>query len=151
MSYQEPKGLEVDVEIDAPREAVFDVVSSTDRWPELITVIEDGEVLTPHAQGEGAELHWYVGIAGVTVEVFEKIDGYEPPELLTWTSLERSRWNHEGGIRFEDAGGSTRVYAWMDYDVPAVVDNVLFRWLFKRRFQTGMERSFENVRAELEA
>lgn len=151
MSYEEPRGLEVDVEIDAPRDDVFDVVAATDRWPELITVIDDGEVLTPHARGEGVELHWYVRVVGVTVEVFETIDGYEPPELLTWTSLDRSAWSHEGGIRFEDAGGSTKVYAWMDYDVPSVADNALVRWLFKWRFQKGMERSFENVRAELES
>lgn len=151
MSYEEPKGLEVDVEIDAPREAVFDIVSATDRWPELITVIEDGEVLTDHARGEDVELRWDVTVAGVTVEVFEKIDGYERPELLTWTSLDGSRWNHEGGIRFEETDeGATSVYAWMDYDVPAVVDNRVFRWLFKRRFQKGMERSFGNVRDELE-
>lgn len=151
MTYQEHDGLEVTLSIDAPREDVFDVVSATDRWPDLITVIDDGEVLTPHAQGEGVELQWDVTVAGFTIDVHEKIDRFDPPEMFTWISLDCSRWNHEGGVRFEEVSEeTTSVHAYMDYDLPVVVDNRFTRELFKRRFQTEMEQSFRRVKEQLE-
>lgn len=151
VSYDVPGGLEVELTVDAPREAVFDLVASFDRWPELITVITGGEVRSDHVEGAGVDLHWEVTVAGITVPVDETIDGYDPPTEFTWTSLDSSRWNHEGGVRFEAADPeTTRVYAYMDYDLPSVVDNRVTRRVFRRRFQREMERSFETVREVLE-
>lgn len=146
MSYEEDSGMEVELIVDAPKEPLFDVFSDTSRWLELVTCITDGEVLTDYAQGEGVQLHWEVTIAGLSVDVWEMIDSYDPPDEFTWTSVEKSSWNHEGAVRFEEVDdGRTRVYTYMDYDLPGVVDNRLTRPLFKRVFQREIQRSFENV------
>lgn len=152
MTYEQDNGMEFEMEIDAPREEVFDLISSTDRWTELITCITDGEVLTDHAQGEGVKLHWTVTVGGIDVDVWEMIDGWNPPEEFTWTSLERSKWNHEGAVRFEETEqGTTRVYTYMHYDLPRVVDNRLTRPIFVKLFQREIARSFGQVGAMLEA
>lgn len=146
MSYQESAGMEVESYIDAPREDVFDLIGDTANWQELFTCITDGRVLTDHSTGEDVKLEWEVTVMGISVDVREKIDEYDPPKRFTWTSIEGSKWNHEGAVTFTEVDSDrTRVHTYMDYDFPRVVDNRITRRLFKRRFQSEIARSFERA------
>lgn len=151
-NYEEDAGMEVELTVDAPREDVFDVIADTGRWKELVTCITGGEVLTDHSVGEGVQLRWEVTLAGFSVHVREMIDGYDRPNKFTWTSVEESNWNHEGAVRFEEIDENrTRVYTYMDYDLPSLVDNRVTRPLFKRQFQSEIAKSFGQVGEMVEA
>lgn len=146
MSYEEHAGMEVESYVDAPRIAVFDVLADTAYWEELFTCITAGEILTDHTIGEGVKLEWEVTVMGIPIYVREIIDSYEHPERFTWTSLDGSSWSHEGAVTFTEVeGGGTHVHTYMDYDFPGVLDNRLTQPLFKRRFQSEIARSFENI------
>lgn len=146
MSYEAEAGMEVEMRVDAPREDVFDVIGDTGRWLDLFTCITGGEVLTDHTTGEDVQMEWEVTLLGVSIHVREMIDGYDRPRKFTWQSVEESRWKHEGAVEFERLDGDrTHVYTYMDYDLPDIVDNRLTKPLFKRRFQSEIEKSFERV------
>jgi len=146
MVYQATAGMEVETKILAPRRAVFEIIGDPAYWQELFTCITDGEILTDYSAGEGAQLEWEVTVAGISVDVREEITVHEPPTQFRWASVEGSDWEHEGAVSFDRLGSErTLVRTYMDYDFPRVVDNRVGRALFKRRFQSEIERSFACV------
>lgn len=151
MPYQANAGMNVETEIAAPRPAVFGVIGDPAHWRELFTCITGGEVLTDYSAGEGAQLEWEVTVAGVSVHVREEITEHDPPSGFRWASVEGTDWTHEGEVSFERLGPDrTLVRTYMDYDFPRIVDNRVGRALFKRRFQTEIERSFARVEPMLD-
>lgn len=152
MNYEAQNGMELELTVDAPQQEVFDVIAATDRWPDLFTCITGGDVLTDHSVGEDVQMEWEVTILGVPIHVREMIDAYERPRKFTWRSVEESSWNHEGAVECESVDSErTRVYTYMDYDLPGVVNNRVTKPLFKRRFQSEIEKSLDRVEQIIEA
>lgn len=142
--------METELRINAPRKEVWDLITQTNRWPELIDGIDDGEVLSENARGIGAEFRWDTKIAGISFSVYERFIDWAEEERLTYTSLERSRMEYEGTIAFEDVNGGTQVVSTLDYELPIWLDNFLFKRIFQHQFEKKIISSFENAKEILE-
>lgn len=143
--------MEAEFEIDAPREETWDLITQTERWPELIDGIEGGEILSENARGRGAKFRWDTKIAGVSFSVYERFSEWSEGEYLTYTSTEQSRMEYEGTIAFEDDGdGGTVVVSTLEYELPGWLDNSMVERVFQRQFEKKIVSSFETAKEMLE-
>ena len=99
------------VDIHAPVERVFRVVSAWERFP---TFMHNVRSVTRYDDGSS---HWVVqGPMGTLIEWDSVVTACRDNELLAWRSLPVSRNEHRGVISFETLGADqTRVRAHMSY------------------------------------
>ncbi len=110
--------LEIVQHVAAPRQVVWDVLTTWERQPDWMLDAKAVEVLTPQREGPGVTLRCPTNLLGVTVQDVMRVTGWEEPRYLEVTHLGRII---TGTAAFElepDGDGATWVTWWEDVVPP---------------------------------
>ena len=101
--------------VHRPINEVFDLWSRFDNFPQFMEHVREIEI-----EIGGRKSRWTVdGPAGTKVEFEAETCEFEPDRVIGWRTLPNQPVQHEGRVRFEDAGGgATRVHVRMTYRPP---------------------------------
>ncbi len=143
--------LEQKIEVDAPREAVWELIRDPSDYPRLMAGVtrfeaEGGQDAEPGV-GSRYSMRMHVGSADVggLVEVVE----YDEPGDLAWTSVtgidQRGRWR----LR-ENDDGSTTVRLRLQYGAPGGLLAAVSERLSAPTVSRHLRGSLENLKRELE-
>jgi uncharacterized membrane protein len=103
------------VTVDAPVEKVYEYWRDFTNFPHFMPHVQE---VSP-AAGDDTLTHWKVdGPLGVDAEWDARITEDVPNEKIAWASVEGSRVDNSGVVRFEDRGGRTNVEVALEYDPP---------------------------------
>lgn len=135
-----PVAAEREIEIAAPRETVWDVLTTIDAWPtwdpNVAWTSVDGEVV------EGSRFRWKAG-PGTITSTLERV---EAPALIAWTG--RTLGIDAVHVwRLESRNGSTLVTTEETYD--GLVARV-FRGRLQKTLENALESGLRNLKAEAE-
>lgn len=99
-------------EVAAPVDQVYAYWKNFENFPAIFSDVEKVIV-------EGQNSHWVVkGPAGKTVEWDARVSEDVPNERIAWESVGDSEVNTSGVVRFDEAGGGTKVTIALSYDPP---------------------------------
>ncbi|MEX0868657.1 MAG: SRPBCC family protein, partial [Nitriliruptoraceae bacterium] len=109
--------LAVTVDVDAPVEAVWELLTHWERQPEWMLDAVDVEVLTPQRAGVGVTIRCPTRLLGVVVDDTMRVTVFEPPHRLVVQHLGRIIRGH-GAFELAPRDGRTAVVWWEVVDVP---------------------------------
>ncbi|MEX1176954.1 MAG: SRPBCC family protein [Nitriliruptor sp.] len=110
--------LEVTVEADAPREAVWTVLTTWERQSEWMLDATSVEVLTPAREGAGVTIRCPTNLLGVTVEDVMRVTAWDEPSRLEVTHL-GAIITGSGAFELTALGaGRTRIDWWEEVTPP---------------------------------
>jgi uncharacterized protein YndB with AHSA1/START domain len=140
--------IHVEKRLDAPPEAVFEILADHGRYDRFdgirrAEVVKPGD---PAPNGLGAVRRIWIG----PLRFQEEITAYEPPARLDYliVDLRGVPFRHEGGsIRLSPSGGGTDVLWTSSFEIPIPLVGSALDWAFKQRLERGfrqvLERSVE--------
>jgi len=101
--------------VQRPIHEVFELWARFDNFPQFMEHVREIEI-----EIGGRKSRWTVdGPAGTKVEFEAETCEFEPDRVIGWRTLPNQPVQHEGRVRFEDAGGgATRVHVRMTYRPP---------------------------------
>src|SRR4051812_14635663 len=141
--------VEETITIDAPREAVWDVITDPETYTNILAGITRFDVEGDKQRGLGARysMRMHVGSAevGGLVEVVE----FDTPRDMAWTSVmgldHRVRWR----LREKD-DGSTRVTFRLSYQSPGTLLGTVADYVSSPMVDNNLRESLERLKAEIE-
>lgn len=110
--------LELSVEAAAPRQVVWDVLTTWERQSEWMLDARSVEVLTPQRTGIGVTIRCPTALLGVTVEDVMRVTAWSEPGLLEVTHLGRIITGSGAFELVEVAPGRTRIDWWEEVAAP---------------------------------
>jgi uncharacterized protein YndB with AHSA1/START domain len=134
--------IRVATEIDAPIEAVWEVVSDVDRQPEWMTEMSDLQMLTEPPLAVGSRGEATVTVAGISTTDPVTISVFEPPRRFGIVHEGRIRGDGLIALASRAAGGPT-IVAWEERLFPPVfpyVGAAVMRPVLRRIFQADLTR-----------
>jgi len=140
--------------VPAPREAVWQVVSSVERLPEWLTFAEAAETLDGDGDGRLHRIHGHWGRQ--RSEIDQRITGWDPPRRLEWRN-EAERLDGKPAprfardtrfeIRLEPEGEGTRVTL-ESFQLPAsALKGLVMQALSRRQLARAYEQSLRRLEA----
>jgi uncharacterized protein YndB with AHSA1/START domain len=129
-----------EIEMAAPPEVVWDVLTEFDRWPEW-----NPDVKSMSYAGRlepGSQFRWKAG-PGTIVSTLERV---EPPRLVSWRGRTMSI-NALHVWRFEPRGGGTWVRTEESFD--GLLARV-FRGPLRKQLEKSLSEGLEHLKAEAE-
>jgi acyl-CoA synthetase (AMP-forming)/AMP-acid ligase II/uncharacterized membrane protein len=141
--------VEETITIDAPPDAVWDVITDPECYTSTLVGITRFDVEGPKQRGLGARysMRMHVGSAevGGLVEVVE----FDSPSDMAWTSVmgldHRVRWR----LR-EQEDGTTRVTFRLSYQSPGTLLGTIADYVSSPMVSTNLRESLERLKAEIE-
>jgi acyl-CoA synthetase (AMP-forming)/AMP-acid ligase II/uncharacterized membrane protein len=141
--------VEEQIVIDAPREAVWDLITDPATYMRTLVGITRFDVEGPKQRGLGARysMRMHVGSAevGGLVEVVE----FDSPSDMAWTSVmgldHRVRWR----LREQDDGG-TEVTFRLSYQAPGRLLGTIADYVSSPMVSNNLRESLERLKAEIE-
>ncbi len=141
--------VEEEIEIDAPREAIWDLITDPETYTTTLAGITRFDVEGTKQRGLGARysMRMHVGSAevGGLVEVVE----FDAPGDMAWTSVmgldQRVRWR----LREQD-DGSTKVTFRLSYQSPGTVLGSIADYVSSPIVARNLRESLERLKAEIE-
>ena len=141
--------VEETITIDAPREAVWDVITDPECYTRTLAGISRFDVEGTKQRGLGARysMRMHVGSAevGGLVEVVE----FESPSDMAWTSVmgldHRVRWR----LR-EQEDGTTKVTFRLSYQSPGTLLGTIADYVSSPMVDNNLRESLERLKAEIE-
>jgi len=140
--------------VAAPREAVWQVVSSVERLPEWLTFAEAAETLDGEADGRLHRIHGHWGRQ--RSEIDQRIISWDPPRRLEWRH-EAERLDGKPAPRFardirfeillEPDGEGTRVTLHSCQLPASALKGLVMRVLSKRELAGAYEQSLRRLDA----
>lgn len=104
------------ITVDAPVEEVFAFWDHFENFPRFMSHVREIRL------ADAGRSHWVVtGPGGVPLTWDSEITAYVRNQSLDWHTVPGSTIEHAGAVRFEPAGGGTRIHVRMSYRPPAGV------------------------------
>lgn len=110
--------LEVERRVEAPREAVWDVLTRWELQPDWMLDAKAVHVLTPQREGLGVTLRCPTNLLGVTVQDVMRVTGWREPAYLEVTHLGDVITGHGAFELTALPDGATRLVWWEEVDPP---------------------------------
>lgn len=133
------------INIDAPVEKVFDILSHLENLPHFMSNVREVKVR------EDGSSHWRVaGPAGQSVEWDAVTTQLIPNEVLAWKTTPGSTVEHAGFIRFERVNDGTRLDVKMSYNPPAGALGHTAAMLFGADPKTELDQDLLRMKTYLE-
>jgi uncharacterized membrane protein len=136
--------------IDADRDAVWNVVSDPDRYPDFMPNLARWEKVTDGAMRIGARytVHWKIGSVpvGGVIEVVE----FDEPRDLAWTSITGITVRGRFRLR-NDADGRTRVTFRLSYQAPGGILGLIADRVATRQVGRTLAETLKALKAQLES
>jgi len=135
------------IEVDAPRERVYDYLDDPHNHVEITPSLEDARDVERLDSG-GKRLSFTYRMAGVGLDGTLVETEHVPHETLAFDM----RGSLEGAIRFAlaDANGGTRVTYAADYDLPGRVIERLAEPFVRRYNERELRTTLENLKTRME-
>lgn len=128
------------VTVDAPVEKVYEYWRDFTHFAEFMPHVQEVSTVT----GDDSLTHWKVdGPLGVDAEWDARITEDVPNEKLAWASVEGSRVENSGVVRFDARGRQTNVEVALEYDPPAGTAGELVARMFEnpeRQVEDALDR-----------
>jgi len=105
--------LEIVQRVAAPRQVVWELLTTWERQPDWMVDARSIEVLTPQRRGEGVTLRCPTNLLGVTVQDVMRVTGWDAPRYLEVTHLGRIITGH-GAFELEADGDDATVVTWWE-------------------------------------
>jgi uncharacterized protein YndB with AHSA1/START domain len=137
---QAPVVAASEIEIAAPPQVVWDVLTAIDRWPSWNPQVESMSMRGELA--EGSQFRWKAGPGTIT----STIQRVEPPGLIAWTGKTLGI-NAMHVYRLEPRGGGTFVRTEESYN--GLVARVFRGWL-QKTLETALAEGLAHLKAEAE-
>ena len=141
--------IEEQIEIAAPPQEVWDVVTDPSVYLRLVTGVTRWEVQGEQDRGLGARYQMRMQVGSAQIGGLIEMVEWDDPRDLAWTSLtgidQRGRWR----VRETDDGGS-RVTFRLQYSAPGGLLGTLTDRLSAPVVQGNLRSSLERLKAELE-
>ncbi|MFB3917588.1 MAG: SRPBCC family protein [Terriglobales bacterium] len=104
------------IEIDAPVDRVYELWSNPENFPRFMEHVREVK------RTNGDRFHWIAaGPAGISASWDAEITEQVPNQVLAWKSVPGAAIRNAGIVRFQDAGGRTRMHVLISYNPPAGV------------------------------
>ena len=129
-----------ELEIAAPPDAVWEVLTAFERWPSWLRDVKSMSIEGPVAAG--TVFRWKAGPGTIT----SKLERVEPPQLIAWTGrtfgIEAIHFWH-----FEARDGATFVRTEESYE--GLVARLLRGWL-QKTLDRALDDGLQDLKAEVE-
>ena len=141
--------IEKKATVDAPREAVWELISNPASYHRFMEGITRFDVEGDQEQGLGARYSMRMRVGSADVGGLVEIVEWDEPSDMAWTSVtgidQRGRWR----LRDDPAGG-TSVTLRLSYGSPGGLLGVISDRVSAPMVSKNLEKSLQNVRRELE-
>ena len=141
--------IERSIEIDAPPEAVYEVVMDPHRLGDWVT-IHAGLHDPPDEMSEGAELGQSLKVAGQKFKVEWLVAKAVAPRSIRWEGRGPLGTKARVIYELEDRGGSTCFHYTNEYDFPGGPLGKLGARAFERTARREAEKTLANLKGLLE-
>jgi len=108
--------LEVETVINAPRQHVWDVLTTWERQPEWMLDAKDVIVLTPQRTGAGVTLRCPTNLLGFTVNDVMRVTEWDEPKHLAVTHLGKIITGSGAFELTDPTADTTHVFWWEEID-----------------------------------
>jgi hypothetical protein len=138
--------FEKSIEIDAPQQRVWDVLTDVAAWPQVIDTVEEAELLTPPPMAAGSRARLKQPRLG---EGIWEVTAWDAPSSFVWRQ-KSSGVTTDAGHRVEALGdGRSRLTLTLDMrGLPVPVFGRMFRGLtndYMAREAQGIKRAAESA------
>jgi fatty-acyl-CoA synthase len=141
--------VEETIYIDAPCEAVWDLITDPDTYTSILTGITRFEVEGPKQRGLGARYAMRMAVGSAEVGGLVEVVEFDSPRDMAWTNVtgldHRVRWR----LRERD-DGTTRVTFRLSYQSPGNVLGTVADYVSAPMVDRNLRESLENLKAEIE-
>lgn len=143
--------VERTIEIEAPPERVFELLTDLDRLQDWATIAGDAENPPAKPLSQGATWKHKVKVAGVELTGDWKVVALDPPRLVQYEATR----NEGGWLKMRQsvapAGQGSRVELEVDYELPwGVLGQAVDKLVVERRNEREAEESLQNLKDILE-
>lgn len=137
------------VNIAAPADRIFDVLSDPARVPDWHTLISELGEVSGRAGGVGSSYVGYYRVAGRRLEVRFVVTATDRPTLLQVAGTTRGGWVRWTTL-LEPAGAGCEVRATLEYELPGEIVSSLFGMLTGGRIESELQATYANLKALVE-
>lgn len=142
--------LEECVDINADRQAVWDVIADAERHPEFMAGLTRWDVKNGPAMECGTRINMRMTVGSAQVGSLIEVTEFEPPADMAWHSVigidQRGRWR----LR-EVEPGRTKVTLRLAYQAPGGILGWIVDQIGARDVRRNLRRSVEALKEQVEA
>jgi Polyketide cyclase / dehydrase and lipid transport len=139
--------LSTTVRVEAPADAVYDIVADPIRGPEWQTLVTELGEVAGRPGGVGSSYVGYYRIAGRRLEGRFIVTAAERPRLHQAAGTTRGGWARwTTMIEPLDGGAASEVRVSLEYELPGEVVGSLFGMLTGNRLEAEFKRTYENLK-----
>lgn len=140
--------IEASIDVSAPRQVIWDLISDVTRYPEMGNIAEEAHVVSQGDFGEGSVYSETGRIAGMKSTGEWTISQFDPPEVQTHVGGDSSMYGELTWTLAELGAGETRVTQNVAFKALPKLRPVgaLLEWLFITRMMT---REMGNIRDDI--
>lgn len=143
--------VERSIEIDAPPERVFELLTDLDRLEEWATIAGDSETLPDKPLRQGATWKHKVKVAGVELEGDWSVVAIDPPRLVQYEATRGGGGWLKMRQSVAPAGAGSRVELEVEYELPwGVLGEAVDKLIVERGNEREADESLQNLKDILE-
>jgi fatty-acyl-CoA synthase len=141
--------VEESIGIDAPCEAIWELVSNPSTYPGFMAGITRFDIESKNERGLGARYSMRMQVGSAHIGGLVEIVEYDEPREMAWTSVtgieQRGRWR----LREQD-DGTTRVTLRLSYSAPGTFLSTIADVVSARMVKSNLRESLERLQAKME-
>jgi ligand-binding SRPBCC domain-containing protein len=138
------------VNVKASPEHAFDYFAAYRHVSEVLEGVTRWQPIGPRSTGAGARFNVEMVTFGVPLRNVLRLSRWRRPEAIGWVS-ESGLIKQEGGFRFTEIEGGTRIELRIAYEPPASVLGAAVAHRFDSMVRRRLERAMERIRQVLES
>src|SRR3954467_15319829 len=141
--------VEESIVIDAPCEAIWELVSNPSTYPSFMAGITRFDIAGEDERGTGARYQMRMRVGSAHVGGLVEVVEYDEPKDMAWTSVtgidQRGRWR----LR-EQEDGTTLVRLRLSYTAPGTFLSTVADVVSARMVRGNLRESLERLKAKME-
>jgi fatty-acyl-CoA synthase len=141
--------VEQDIDIDAPREDIWDVITDPETYTSVLAGITRFDVEGRKQRGLGARYSMRMEVGSAQIGGLVEVVEFDAPDDMAWTSVtgldHRVRWR----LR-ENDDGTTRVTFRLSYQSPGALLGTVADYVSSPLVERTLRESLQRLKAEME-
>ena len=146
--------MERSLEIKAPVEKVWALMTDWDRLPEWAKTVEKFEITSKQRSGVGMTFHEVGVLAGwLRYDVHTEVTEFVENKIIAWrvVSGKRVRKGAKGSWTMKPTEAGTQLTYVSEYEVPySILGKIIERLIFRGRFEKQVDGWMENIKSLVE-
>lgn len=137
--------LKKSIDVNAPAEVVFDLLTDLDRLPQWSTITVETHGTPRQPLEEGDTFTQTLHVLGTSLETEWRVVELKPPRTLAYVTTAPGGGRLEMSQKVTDSEGVSTVEFELNYDLPADLEELLESDEAERRNELELERSLQNL------